>query len=204
MLTFFQKMAFYPRRIPFTLCLATFIFVCDQLCKWWMIEILFKAQNLGVASQGFFEWLLSGGERLGPMHIELLPFFNLVMVWNKGVSFGMFAGDDSSGAMILIATSLIITAFLLFWLLTVHEKSIAVAISVIIGGALGNVHDRARFGAVADFFDFHFLGWHYPAFNIADCAIVLGVAYIVLHGLFMSKSDNKNKDNKENEVSSNN
>lgn len=64
-----------------------------------------------------------------------------------------------------------------------------IAFSAIIGGAIGNVIDRFRFGAVADFFDFHIAGWHYPAFNIADSAIVLGVAYLLIDILFLDHSN---------------
>lgn len=114
---------------------------------------------------------------------EILPFFNLVHVWNRGVSFGIF-NHDHSGAWILAGMALLITALFLVWLWKADHKPMALAIGAVIGGALGNVIDRIRFGAVVDFLDFHAFGWHYPAFNVADCAVVLGIAYIILDGLF--------------------
>lgn len=114
---------------------------------------------------------------------EVLPFFNLTHVWNRGVSFGLF-NNNHSGAWLLAGLSLVITAFFLVWLKRVHHKPLALAIGAVIGGALGNVIDRVRFSAVVDFIDFHIGGWHYPAFNVADSAIVLGIAYIILDSLF--------------------
>ncbi len=116
-------------------------------------------------------------------HKEILPVFNLVHVWNRGVSFGLF-NHEHSGAWLLSLLSLAITAFFLRWLWKTDHKPLAVAIGCVIGGALGNVIDRIRFQAVVDFLDFHWGDWHYPAFNVADSAIVLGIAYIILDGLF--------------------
>ncbi len=107
--------------------------------------------------------------------IEVTSFFNLVMVWNHGVSFGLFSDTDPNNAYFLIGLALCICIALLVWLHKTELHLEAAAIGMIIGGALGNVVDRVRFGAVADFFDFHFSGYHYPAFNIADAAIFLGV-----------------------------
>ena len=113
---------------------------------------------------------------------EILPFFNLVHVWNRGISFGLF-NNDHSGAWILCALSLAITVFFIRWLGKTDHKPLALAIGAVIGGALGNVIDRIRFQAVVDFLDFHVGNWHYPAFNVADSAIVVGIAYIVMDGL---------------------
>lgn len=121
---------------------------------------------------------------------EILPFFNLTHVWNRGVSFGLF-NNDHSAAWLLIGLSLVITAFFLHWLRKVDHKPLALAIGAVIGGAVGNVIDRARFDAVVDFIDFHVGGWHYPAFNVADSAIVLGIAYIVLDSLFFEPKRHK-------------
>jgi signal peptidase II len=120
--------------------------------------------------------------------IEVLPFFNLTMVWNEGISFGMFHG---TGIWILVGLSLIITAIFSVWLTRATVWLQAVSLALVIGGAIGNVIDRLRFGAVADFFDFHALGWHYPAFNIADCAIVVGIALLVIDGIFFEPKRTK-------------
>jgi len=118
-----------------------------------------------------------------PGGIRLTPFFNLVMVWNRGVSFGLLSGDAPSRVLLLVALALGIIIWLGFWLWRTSYRFTAVALGLVIGGAFGNIVDRLRFGAVADFFDFHFAGWHWPAFNIADSSIVIGVALLVLDSL---------------------
>ncbi len=123
--------------------------------------------------------------------IALLPFFNFVLVWNKGVSFGLFNNGASISKWVLTGLSLLIVIFFIRWLLRVDSKGLAVAIAMIIGGALGNVIDRVRFGAVVDFLDFHAFGWHYPAFNVADSAIVTGIAFVVFDSLFFEPKRQK-------------
>lgn len=108
--------------------------------------------------------------------IKVTWFFNLVMVWNYGISFGMFAQHDA--AYILIGVAVVICSILAVWLWRTADMKIAVAIGLITGGAIGNVFDRLQYGAVADFFDFHVLGYHWPAFNIADMAIFIGVVIL--------------------------
>lgn len=108
--------------------------------------------------------------------VEVTPFFNLVVVWNYGVSFGMFNTGSSEGAFIFVGLALAIVGALGVWLARAENGLIRVALGLVIGGAIGNVVDRLRYGAVFDFFDFHAFGWHWPAFNIADAAITCGVA----------------------------
>ncbi len=119
--------------------------------------------------------------------IEVTAFFNLVMVWNTGVSFGMFADSVSWMPWVLIGVALVIAAGLSVWLWRCADRFIGLALGLVIGGAIGNVIDRARFGAVADFFDFHVAGLHWPAFNIADSAICIGVALLLWDGLVRSR-----------------
>ncbi|MCB9988392.1 MAG: signal peptidase II [Rhodospirillales bacterium] len=128
--------------------------------------------------------------------IEILPVFNLVLVWNKGISFGMFTNHGDMGPYILSALSLVIAAGFSIWLFRTHSRFLALAIGLVIGGAVGNVIDRLRFGAVVDFLDFHIGTWHYPAFNVADSAIVIGIAFIVFDGLFCEP---KRRDSRTNE-----
>lgn len=122
--------------------------------------------------------------RIETGHVTVAPFFNLVLVWNKGISFGLFNAHSDFGPYLLIALSLVISVFFAVWLLRADNRPLYISISIIIGGAIGNVIDRLRFGAVVDFLDFHAFGWHWPAFNIADSAICVGIAFIVLDGLF--------------------
>jgi len=110
-------------------------------------------------------------------------FFNLVKVLNKGVSFGMF-NNLTDGKYIILVVNLSILAVLLVWLYRNQIAYLAWALSLIIGGALGNIIDRVRNDAVADFLDFHLFGYHWPSFNLADSAVFLGVVLLLLENYF--------------------
>jgi signal peptidase II len=115
------------------------------------------------------------------------PFLDLVLTCNPGVSFGLFnrAGVNS---LIFSLAALAIILVLVVWLGRVRATFLAAAIGLIIGGAIGNVVDRLRFGAVIDFLDFHLASWHWPAFNLADSAICLGVAAMLLDGMLSRRA----------------
>lgn len=121
--------------------------------------------------------------------VEVIPgFFDLVVVWNRGVSFGLLGeGALPPWALSLVAVGITIALFL--WLRRVVLRWSAIAIGLVIGGAVGNVVDRALWGAVFDFADFHVGRWHWPAFNVADAAIVLGVAGLLMESLFRPRPD---------------
>lgn len=112
--------------------------------------------------------------------VEVLPFFNLVLAHNRGVTFGLLASDHPAGRWLLILLTGAVTAGLLVWLTRVQSRLQAAALGLVIGGALGNLVDRLRHGAVTDFLDFHVQGYHWPAFNLADSGIVLGVALLLI------------------------
>jgi len=133
-----------------------------------------------VADQASKAWLLDLMEANQFRMIEVTGFFNLVMVWNPGVSFGMFATGSEGTRWLLTAVALVISAGLVWWLRRQTAWLAVVAIGLVIGGALGNAIDRIVFGAVADFFDFHVAGWSWPAFNVADSAITVGVLLLLL------------------------
>jgi signal peptidase II len=114
-----------------------------------------------------------------PVEITLAPFFDLVLVWNKGVSFGIFNHDNSVMPWALIGLALVLVILVAYWLTRAATWGEATAFGLIIGGALGNVIDRARLGAVVDFLDFHVGQQHWPAFNVADSCIVLGACLIL-------------------------
>lgn len=120
-----------------------------------------------------------------PRMLEVTGFFNLVPVWNTGVSFGLF-GDTGTSRWILVAVALVIVVILLVWLARAESGMVSIALVLVIGGALGNVLDRVFYGAVIDFFDIHAFGFHWPAFNIADATIVIGTALLLYDGLFGS------------------
>lgn len=120
--------------------------------------------------------------------VEILPVLDLVLVRNRGVSFGMFgAGMVPWWALTLVA--LVIVGWLAAWLWRTESRVLAVALGLVIGGALGNVVDRWWHGAVTDFIDLHAGGWHWPAFNLADVAIVSGIAVLLIHSVIGSDDD---------------
>ena len=119
--------------------------------------------------------------------LVVLPFLNMVVVWNRGVSFGLFSHDWVGAPWVLSALAVAIVVLMCVWLTRAQRRLTALALGAIIGGAIGNVIDRARFGAVYDFIDFHYAGWHWPAFNLADSAITLGVAALLVDSLLFDR-----------------
>ncbi len=162
------------------------LIAADQLSKWWVFEVLLRVKG---EPRGLCDWLLTArhwsvyGEPSEFAERLLLPFANLVMVWNRGVSFGLFSGTGGQNPYILVGVAAVITVVLLAWLLRARTRLIRAALVLIIAGAVANVYDRLRFGAVADFMDLHVAGYHWPAFNIADSAIVIGALLLVLDAL---------------------
>lgn len=120
--------------------------------------------------------------------IEVFSFFNLVTVWNTGISFGMFNGLVNS-KIIFAGLQGFIALILLVWLYKNRKTHIACALGLVIGGALGNIIDRIYNGAVADFLDFHIANYHWPAFNLADSLIFVGVAILIFDELFLKKKN---------------
>lgn len=118
--------------------------------------------------------------------IAVLPFFNLVHIYNHGISFGLMKGWALPPHFFTLL-SIAIVFFLLRWLSRTDDKMVAAALGLVMGGALGNVFDRLLHGAVVDFLDFHLFGWHWPAFNIADSAVVTGALLLILHSLVFDK-----------------
>jgi signal peptidase II len=129
----------------------------------------------------------------GYSYIIVTDFFNIVRVWNFGVSFGMFNDLQYSKEIFVIIVSLI-SIGLMIWLYNNTEKILAISLSLILGGAFGNLIDRMINSAVADFLDLHIAGYHWPAFNLADISVFCGVALIIFDDLILKKRKNvKNK-----------
>jgi signal peptidase II len=126
------------------------------------------------------------GRAFGDREI-VTSFFNLVLTFNRGISFGLFNGGARLNALLFSLAAAAIAGVLVYWLTRVTSPFLAVAIGLIIGGAVGNVIDRLRLGAVVDFLDFHAGTLHWPAFNLADSAICIGVAAMLLDGLLMRR-----------------
>ena len=138
------------------------VLLADQASKWWVVQGL-RLPELGT--------------------VALLPVLNLTMVWNPGVTFGLLKAEGGLGALLLAAVAFAIVLALGVWLRRAENRLVAVSLGAIAGGAVGNVVDRMRFGAVVDFIHFHVGGWSWYVFNVADAAIVCGVAALVLDGL---------------------
>lgn len=128
-----------------------------------------------------------------PRVIEVTSFFNLVLILNPGVSFGLFGGETAWKPWLLSALAVAIVAALFVWLKRQPEPGLALAVGLVAGGATGNIIDRLRFGGVVDFLDFHLGNWHWYAFNLADTAVVGGVAILLLDGLFQGRSSSKTR-----------
>ena len=127
-----------------------------------------------------------GGRILGDKE-TVTSFFNLALTYNRGISFGFFNGGAGLNALFFSLAAAAIIVVLVYWLSRVTSPFLAVAIGLIIGGAVGNVIDRIRLGAVVDFLDFHIGSLHWPAFNLADSAICIGVAAMLLDGLLLRR-----------------
>ncbi|MCC7281021.1 MAG: signal peptidase II [Acetobacteraceae bacterium] len=151
-----------PGKFRFGVGLALLVLVLDQATKWWVLEV-------------------AALDRVG--QIVVTPFFNLTMVWNRGVTFGLLGSDLWFKPLLLGGLALVIAALLLRWLARAESWRIAWGLGLVLGGAVGNVIDRARFGAVVDFVHLHVAGYHWYVFNLADSAIVCGVGLLLLDAL---------------------
>jgi signal peptidase II len=122
-------------------------------------------------------------EMRGTEAIPVLPFFNLVMVWNPGVSYGLFPAHGPFWAAILDLFSVVAVAALSRWLWGARRRILAVGLGLVIGGALGNLIDRLIYQKVADFFHFYVRGYDWYVFNVADVAITIGVVALLYDAL---------------------
>jgi signal peptidase II len=158
------------------LIIAAVVFVVDQITKWLVLGPG-QFSPPGCRETGY-----------GCRFIELTPFFDLQMVWNRGVSFGLLRASEDLARWGLVALSLVISGVFLWWLRTADRLPTAIALGLVIGGAVGNVIDRIRFGAVADFLDFNGL-WFPWVFNVADAAITCGAILLAVDMIFFAESE---------------
>lgn len=175
------------------LLIAAFVLILDQFTKYLMLSYF-----AGAAAGGGPIYLpeVIYGLCLDPAalpeifhpdnHLAVLPVLNLVAVCNFGMSFGMLNDYGMAVTWVLIALALVICGALLVWLKRAETRLQIVALAMVIGGALGNVLDRLIFGAVFDFIDVHAFGMHWPAFNIADSCIVIGVVVLVFESFLLA------------------
>ncbi len=130
------------------------------------------------------------GHRGESFAVPVLPFFNLVMVWNPGVSYGLFPAHSRLGSTLLVFLSLLAVAGLGWWLWNATRRSLAVGLGLVIGGAIGNnLIDRLIYGKVADFFHFYGLGYDWYVFNVADAAITFGVIALLYDALMRPEDE---------------
>jgi signal peptidase II len=115
--------------------------------------------------------------------VPILPFFNLVMTWNPGISYGLFPATGPVRTAFLALFSLAAVAGLSWWLWHAERRALTIGLGLVIGGALGNLVDRLVYGKVADFFHFHAFGYDWYVFNVADAAITFGVIALLYDAL---------------------
>lgn len=165
-----MKAQLYIERLFYIALIAGVILAADQLSKWAVLEY-FQVKGSQVTT--------------------LMPFLNLVLVFNPGISFGLLGDHSLLGPYAFTAFALIVTFALIIWAYKTPDFLLRIYFSLVIGGALGNVIDRLRFDAVVDFIDVHGFGYHWPAFNLADSAITVGVLALVLNNLFKKPESGK-------------
>ncbi len=117
--------------------------------------------------------------------VEFAPFINLIVVWNRGISYGLFQQDGDLGRWVLIVVSILASIGLSIWILRTQVRLLAASLGLIVGGAIGNVIDRLAYGAVFDFIQFHVGTWSWYVFNVADAAIVAGVVGLLYDSFFL-------------------
>lgn len=138
--------------------LSVLVVIADQATKLWALATVFDP----------------------PRRIQVLPFLDFVPVWNRGVSFGLLSSSSPWTPWALSGFAVLVCLFMAGWLARAQSWPLILGLGAVIGGAVGNVIDRVLYGAVVDFIDVHYGGWHWPAFNIADSAITLGVGLLLL------------------------
>jgi signal peptidase II len=158
-----MKLTLWGRLAPLGLALAALSFGLDQTTKWWLLNIVNMEERRQIA---------------------LTPFFDLVMAWNHGVSYGLLATHMQG---FLVGLSVLISIVLWIWLCRTPRPLTAAALGLVIGGALANALDRMVHGAVADFFLLHWGEWNWYVFNPADMAIVVGVGLLLYESLLERK-----------------
>jgi signal peptidase II len=141
---------------------AATVFAADQAVKWWLVAVY------GIADR---------------QPVALTPFLDIVLVWNRGISYGWFASHGLETRLILIAVSLFAAGALWLWAASTTRRTAALGLGLVIGGALGNGLDRVTHGAVVDFIHLHHGEFSWYVFNLADCAIVAGVGLLLYDAL---------------------
>jgi len=151
------------------LAIALAVILLDQLSKWWITAVVMQP----------------------PRVIPIFSWLNLALAANRGVSFGMLRLEGAWGPWLLSAFAIAIVVWLYLWQRRARDRLIAASVGLIAGGALGNVADRVLRHAVVDFIDAHLGTYHWPAFNVGDSAITVGVVLILFETLFRKDESRK-------------
>jgi len=146
--------------------IAALVFVADQAVKYWVTAVL------GLRERGV---------------VGLIPGFDLTWVENTGVSMGLLRADGTTGRWLLVAATLVIAVGVAVWIAREASRADSVALGLVLGGALGNIVDRVRYGYVVDFFHAYWHDHHFYVFNVADAAITVGVVLLLVRSLFASQ-----------------
>ena len=146
---------------------SLFVFIADYLTKLWAVSALTFGESRAI-----------------------MPYFNLFLVSNRGISFSLFSADNTSGVILLILITLAICGYIIYLIKTETDTFSRVALAMVLGGALGNIIDRIQYGFVVDFLDFYWGKYHFPAFNVADSFITIGVGLYLFR--MITKKENTN------------
>lgn len=156
---------------PALIALISGIMALDQALKVVMLDLIFDP----------------------PRRLAVTDFFWLSPVWNRGVSFGLLSSDSPMAPYLLSGFAVAVSIAFLVWLSKAQGRLLRLALALVIAGALGNAIDRLLYGAVVDFLDFHYAGAHFPAFNVADSAITIGVCFLLADS-FLTKDGKSDGD----------
>ncbi len=168
----------------------------EDRSRFFTLTFLGFSALIALADQ-LIKWLVQQSMAYG-QSVEITPFFNWVHVWNKGAAFSLFADGDGWQRYFFIAIAIVVSAVLVKLIRDSHKRTEALAYSMVLGGAFGNVIDRVFRGYVVDYLDFHWQSRHWPAFNLADVFIVLSVAMILVTGFTAEKGAGNNMENRQN------
>jgi len=157
---------------PAVIALVFGLMALDQASKFVMLDLIFDP----------------------PRRLVVTDFFWLSPVWNRGVSFGLLASDDPRAPYLLFAFAVLVAGGMAIWLARARTRLLRIALALVIAGALGNAIDRILHGAVVDFLDFHYAGAHFPAFNLADSAITIGVGLLLMDSFLYKEAPGANGD----------
>ncbi|MFC7536560.1 signal peptidase II [Sphingomonas sp. GCM10030256] len=158
------------------MAIAAALFLADQFTKWLV------AGPIGLVEEG--------------RTIDLLPFFDLTRVHNHGISLGLLTASSSSSRWLLVAFTVGIALVVAWWMWREEKRGDQIALGMVLGGALGNIVDRSRLGYVFDFADFHVGGFRpFLVFNVADAAISIGVAILILRAFLVKDRPKENIEN---------